>query len=128
MEIQGIGEKMVEKIQLAVAAYFQDLEARQAAAADAPPDELAVEGALGPDEGETLAVEGTDATETPAEPEALEATEPESEATETTETAEMPEVTDAPEATETSEPPSEESGDEKTSADAPATGEGEGDQ
>jgi N utilization substance protein A len=132
MEIPGIGEKMVEKIQLAVAAYFQDLEARQAAAADAPPDELAVEGALGPDEGETVAVEGTDASEAPAAPEELASaeteTETESETPEATETAETPEATDAPEPTESSEPPAAEAGDEKTSADAPATGEGEGDQ
>jgi len=35
MEIDGIGEKMVEKIQLAVTAYFQNLEAQQAADAEA---------------------------------------------------------------------------------------------
>jgi N utilization substance protein A len=35
MEIQGIGEKMVEKIQLAVTEYFQNLEAQQAAEAEA---------------------------------------------------------------------------------------------
>ncbi len=35
MEISGIGEKMVEKIQLAVTAYFQNLEAQQAAEAAA---------------------------------------------------------------------------------------------
>jgi len=35
MEIQGIGEKMVEKIRLAVAGYFESLEAQQAAAAEA---------------------------------------------------------------------------------------------
>jgi len=130
MEIPGIGEKMVEKIQLAVAAYFQDLEARQAAAADAPPDELAVEGALGPDESETGPIEGTDASEAPAEPEELASAETEtiSETPETTETAETPEATDAPEPTESFEPPAAEAGDENTPADAPATGEGEGDQ
>ena len=36
IEIPGIGEKMVEKIHLAVAAYFQALEAQQAAAAAEP--------------------------------------------------------------------------------------------
>jgi N utilization substance protein A len=35
MEISGIGEKMVEKIQLAVTAFFQNLEAQQAAEAAA---------------------------------------------------------------------------------------------
>ena len=35
MEVPGIGEKMVEKIQLAVAAYFQSLESQQAAGAEA---------------------------------------------------------------------------------------------
>src|SRR5579872_4031916 len=38
--IPGIGEKMVEKIQLSVAAYFQSLEQQQAAAEAAPPAEL----------------------------------------------------------------------------------------
>jgi N utilization substance protein A len=132
MEIPGIGEKMVEKIQLAVAAYFQDLEAQQAAAAEAAPE--------GEAEGEIqeAAPEGGDVaeeTETAADPDAL-ATEAatetdaatETEAPEATEADEAAEVTDAPEATETSEPTAEETADEKTSADAPATGEGEGDQ
>jgi N utilization substance protein A len=38
--IPGIGEKMVEKIQLSVAAYFQSLEQQQAAAEAGPPVEL----------------------------------------------------------------------------------------
>jgi N utilization substance protein A len=38
--IPGIGEKMVEKIQFSVAAYFQSLEQQQAAAEAGPPAEL----------------------------------------------------------------------------------------
>src|ERR1700730_14589019 len=38
--IPGIGEKMVEKIQFSVAAYFQSLEQQQAAAEAGPPSEL----------------------------------------------------------------------------------------
>ncbi len=127
MEIPGIGEKMVEKIQLAVAAYFQDLEAQQAAAAEAAQEgevEAATEGeATG--EAQEAAPEGADAageTETPSEQEALDQAAIDAEA------AESPEVTDAPEATETSEPPAEETGNENASAEAPASGEGEGDQ
>jgi len=54
MEIPGIGEKMVERIRVAVAAYFESLEAQQAVATDAlvaeeavaePTGEAAVEGA-----------------------------------------------------------------------------------
>jgi N utilization substance protein A len=41
MEIQGIGEKMVEKIQLAVTNHFQAVEAQQAAAAEAAAAEAA---------------------------------------------------------------------------------------
>ena len=37
LEIPGIGEKMVEKIRLAVTAYFEALEGGAASAADAPP-------------------------------------------------------------------------------------------
>jgi N utilization substance protein A len=126
MEIPGIGEKMVEKIQLAVAAYFQDLEARQAAAADAPPDELAVEGAIGPDESESVAAEGADATEAPAETEDLAASQPEGDSPDSTETAEAPDETSAPEATETSEPQAEENGGENSAPDSNASGEGGG--
>jgi N utilization substance protein A len=127
MEIPGIGEKMVEKIQLAVAAYFQDLEAQQAAAAEAAPEgevEAAPEGeAAG--EAQEAATEGADTageTETPSEQEALDQAAIDAEA------SESPEITDASEATETSEPPAEETGNENASAEAPATGEGEGDQ
>ena len=41
MAIPGIGEKMVEKIQLSVAAYFQRLESQQAAEGEAPAAEEA---------------------------------------------------------------------------------------
>jgi N utilization substance protein A len=41
LEIPGIGEKMVEKIRAAVEAYFQALEAQQAAASEAAPEEAA---------------------------------------------------------------------------------------
>jgi hypothetical protein len=56
MAIPGIGEKMVEKIQLSVAEYFQNLESQQAAESDEsaivvdealagePPDEFQAEG------------------------------------------------------------------------------------
>ena len=88
MEIQGIGEKMVVKIQLAVAAYFQDLEIQQAAAAeaeaaaaaeapaegeaDAPPDAIAVENELGSTEGEAPAAEAADAQELAAAEDTME--------------------------------------------------------
>jgi len=41
MEIPGIGEKMVEKIMLAVAAHFQSLESQQATAEGEPPAQAA---------------------------------------------------------------------------------------
>ena len=58
-EIPGIGDKMVEKIQLAVANYFQSLESQQAeqagaedeaAAAAAPSDAASEEAGAVPDE------------------------------------------------------------------------------
>jgi N utilization substance protein A len=58
MEIPGIGEKMVEKIMLAVAAHFQSVEGQQAAPAEgealaepAASEEAATESAAGPAEG-----------------------------------------------------------------------------
>ncbi len=82
MEIDGIGEKMVEKIQLAVTAYFQNLEAQQAAeteaaaaaaeqgaaAGQAVAEETAVtsEAAANPDSAEP-ATESADGSETAAE-------------------------------------------------------------
>jgi len=75
MEIPGIGEKMVEKIQLVVAAYFQSLESQQAAegeaqeapeaVAEAPeaaaeeiPREDAASSSVAASSGETAQVEG----------------------------------------------------------------------
>jgi len=55
VEIPGIGEKMVEKIHQSVAAYFENLEAQQAAAAEATSEEGVVEG--GPMEGEVAQAE-----------------------------------------------------------------------
>jgi N utilization substance protein A len=51
--IPGIGEKMVEKIQLSVAAHFQSLEQQQVAGEAAPPAELEEQ----PGEAEQLASE-----------------------------------------------------------------------
>ncbi len=66
MEIQGIGEKMVEKIQLAVSGYFQSLELQQSAAAEAEAPAESSEGE--PEQGEAAASGGEAETlaETPA--------------------------------------------------------------
>src|SRR5438309_754762 len=61
--IPGIGEKMGEKIQLAVAGHFQSLEQQQAGGEAAPPAELEEQ----PGEAEQLASEEAAAQETPAE-------------------------------------------------------------
>ncbi len=65
MEINGIGEKMVEKIQLAVASYFENLEAQQAADAAAA-ETAAAEAAAA--EAATAAAAEFAAAETTAEP------------------------------------------------------------
>src|SRR5580658_1214304 len=110
MDIPGIGEKMVEKIQLAVAAYFQDLEARQAAAAEAGPEgeaeaEAGSEAEAG-GEAQDAGPEATDATEeteAPAEPQDFAASESEIVVETETETEPAtPDATDAPDAAETS--------------------------
>jgi N utilization substance protein A len=134
MDIPGIGEKMVEKIQLAVAAYFQDLEARQAAAAEAGPEgeaeaEAGSEAEAG-GEAQDAGPEATDATEeteAPAEPQDFAASESEIVVETETETEPAtPDATDAPDAAETSEPASEENSDVNNSAGVPDAGEGEG--
>src|SRR5438445_1981360 len=89
MEIPGIGEKMVEKIQVSVAAHFQKLEGQQAAAAEesaepgaAPSGEAAAEEAEASGEPAvepTEAAEGSEAVAAPEETVPAEAAEPSSE-------------------------------------------------
>jgi len=73
LEIPGIGDKMVEKIRIAVAAYFENQEARQAAAAAAEEEAAAqaelVAGEAPVEEGAvaTEAADGGEQTESPAE-------------------------------------------------------------
>ena len=99
VEIQGIGEKMVEKIHQSVAAYFEALESQGAAAAEGTEGVVAEEGAL---EGELEATEQL--TEEP-NPAALEMTPEEAAAEgeqealeESAESAEVPDVSAAEEA------------------------------
>ena len=76
MEIPGIGEKMVEKIYQSVRAYYENLEAQQAAGAEVTEGEMpAAEGAEAAPESASSAEESS-AEATPAEALAAEASEP----------------------------------------------------
>jgi len=60
MAIPGIGEKMVEKIQLSVAAYFQKLESQQAAEGEqSAAEEMPVEETAGEEQNDALRAESS---------------------------------------------------------------------
>ena len=95
LEIDGIGEKMVEKIWVAVRNYFETMEAREAAAAEA------AKAAPGPEAA--APAESAPATETPAEPSPPEERAAEPEATPVKEEAEAPQAGPAAESSGTTE-------------------------